>query len=99
VDFTCEAELFAINDVTKNVKWLIDLLSELNFETLYRLLVCISSDSQLAIDVLKDVKSSRKLRHVLLKVQFIKDEIAKRHVCILRGFRVNKNGFSHQSCN
>jgi len=60
VDFTCEAELFAINDVTKNVKWLIDLLSEVNFETLYRLPVCISSDSQLAFDILKDASCSVK---------------------------------------
>jgi len=81
-DSTCEAELFAINDVTKNVKWLIGLLSELGFEMLYRLPVCISSDSQSAIDVLKDARSSRKLRHVLLKIQFIKDEVAKRRVCV-----------------
>lgn len=74
-DSTCEAELFAINDITKNIKWLIDLLSELGFMTLYRLPVHITSDSQSAIDVLKGARSSRKLRHVMLKVQFIKDEI------------------------
>jgi len=71
------------NDVTKNVKWLIGLLSELGFETFYRLPVCISSDSQSAIDVLKDARSSRKLCHILLKVQFIvKDEVAKKRVCV-----------------
>ncbi|XP_036140851.1 uncharacterized protein LOC105835035 isoform X2 [Monomorium pharaonis] len=81
-DSTCEAELFAINDLTKNVKWLIGLLSELGFEILYKLPVLIASDSQLAIDVLKEARSSRKLRHVLLKVQFIKDEVAERRVHI-----------------
>lgn len=81
-DSTCEAELFAINDVTKNIKWLIDLLSELGFDTLYELPVYIASDSQSAIDVLKGARSSRRLRHVLLKVQFIKDEIANGRIHI-----------------
>lgn len=81
-DSTCEAELFAINDVTKNVKWLIGLLSKLGFETFYRLPVSIASDSQSAIDVLKDARSSRRLRHVLLKIQFIKDEVARGNVSV-----------------
>lgn len=79
-DSTCEAELFAINDVTKNVKWLIGLLFELGFENLYQLPVCIASDSQSAIDVLKDAKLSRRLRHVLLKSQFVKDEVAENRI-------------------
>jgi hypothetical protein len=81
-DSTCEAELFAINDVTKNIKWLIGLLSELGVESVYKLLVCIASDSQSAIDVLKDTRSSRKLRHVLLKIQFTKDEVAEGRVFV-----------------
>ncbi|XP_076385709.1 uncharacterized protein LOC143264094 [Megachile rotundata] len=79
-DSTCEAELFAIHDVTKNVKWLTGLLSELGFETLCKPPVRIASDSQSAIDVLKEAKSSRRLRHVLLKIQFIKDEVVKGRV-------------------
>lgn len=71
---------FAINEATKNVKWVIGLLSELGFESLYKLPVVIASDSQSAIDVIKDARSSRRLRHVLLKVQFIKDEITERHI-------------------
>lgn len=69
-DSTCEAELFAINDITKNVEWLISLLSELSFKTLYELSVYIASNSQSAINVIKDARSSRRLRYVLLKIQF-----------------------------
>lgn len=81
-DSTCEAELFAINDVTKNVKWLTGLLSELCITSMYKLPVSIVSDSQSAIDVLKDAKSSRKLRHVLLKIQSIKDEISEGRIVV-----------------
>ncbi|GFT94649.1 retrovirus-related Pol polyprotein from transposon TNT 1-94 [Trichonephila clavipes] len=72
---TCEAELFSISEICKDIIWTVNLLTELKCEQFINNAVTLNSDSQAAIQWIKDTRSSNKSRHMNLRFHFIKDLI------------------------
>ncbi|GFU75937.1 retrovirus-related Pol polyprotein from transposon RE2 [Trichonephila clavipes] len=72
---TCEAELFSISEICKDIIWTVNLLTELKCEQFINNAVTLNSDSQAAIQWIKGTRSSNKSRHMNLRFHFIKDLI------------------------
>ncbi|GFT67944.1 retrovirus-related Pol polyprotein from transposon RE2 [Trichonephila clavipes] len=72
---TCEAELFSISEICKDIIWTVNLLTELKCEKFINNAVTLNSDSQAAIQWIKGTRSSNKSRHMNLRFHFIKDLI------------------------
>ncbi|GFW98417.1 retrovirus-related Pol polyprotein from transposon TNT 1-94 [Trichonephila clavipes] len=72
---TCEAELFSISEICKDIIWTVNLLTELKCEQFLNNAVTLNSDSQAAIQWIKGTRSSNKSRHMNLRFHFIKDLI------------------------
>ncbi|GFW48110.1 retrovirus-related Pol polyprotein from transposon TNT 1-94 [Trichonephila clavipes] len=72
---TCEAELFSISEISKDIIWTVNLLTELKCEQFINNAVTLNSDSQAAIQWIKGSRSSNKSRHMNLRFHFIKDLI------------------------
>ncbi|GFW65571.1 retrovirus-related Pol polyprotein from transposon TNT 1-94 [Trichonephila clavipes] len=72
---TCEAELFSISEICKDIIWTVNLLTELKCEQFINNTVTLNSDSQAAIQWIKSTRSSNKSRHMNLRFHFIKDLI------------------------
>jgi hypothetical protein len=70
---TCEAELFSISEICKDIIWTVNLLSELNCKQFMDDAVTLNSDSQAAIQWIKCARSSNKSRHMNLRFHFVKD--------------------------
>ncbi|GBN13319.1 Retrovirus-related Pol polyprotein from transposon TNT 1-94 [Araneus ventricosus] len=70
---TCEAELFAISEICKDIIWIVNLLSELKCKQFINSTVILNSDSQAAIQWIKGIRSSNKSRHMNLRFHFVKD--------------------------
>ncbi|GFW84383.1 retrovirus-related Pol polyprotein from transposon TNT 1-94 [Trichonephila clavipes] len=72
---TCDAELFSISEICKDIIWTVNLLTELKCEQFINNAVTLNSDSQAAIQWIKGTRSSNKSRHMNLRFHFIKDLI------------------------
>ncbi|GBM00058.1 Retrovirus-related Pol polyprotein from transposon TNT 1-94 [Araneus ventricosus] len=70
---TCEAELFAISEICKDIIWIVNLLSELKCKQFINSTVILNSDSQAAIQWIKGTRSSNKSRHMNLRFHVVKD--------------------------
>nr|GBN20086.1 Retrovirus-related Pol polyprotein from transposon TNT 1-94 [Araneus ventricosus] len=70
---TCEAELFAISEICKDIIWIVNLLSELKCKQFINSTVILNSDSQAAIQWIQGTRSSNKSRHMNLRFHFVKD--------------------------
>jgi hypothetical protein len=71
---TEEAEVYAANEATKSIMWLINFLNELNFEydvpTMYE-------DCQNAILWIVDKKSTMRTRHFELRLQYVREIVGE----------------------
>ncbi|GBN82325.1 Retrovirus-related Pol polyprotein from transposon TNT 1-94 [Araneus ventricosus] len=70
---TCEAELFAISEICKDIIWIVNLLSELKCKQFINFTVILNTDSQAAIQWIKGTRSSNKSRRMNLCFHFVKD--------------------------
>ncbi|GFV40624.1 retrovirus-related Pol polyprotein from transposon RE2 [Trichonephila clavipes] len=72
---TCEAGLFSISEICKDIIWTVNLLTELKCEPFINNAVTLNSDSQAAVQLIKGTSSSNKSRHMNLRFHFLKDLI------------------------
>jgi len=74
---TCVVELFACSDVVKEIKWIANILVEMNLQIFSYEPVIVYCDNKAAIEWMGNARSSTKTRHVNLKFHFVRDEIEK----------------------
>lgn len=72
---TCEVELFAFAEIIKDVIWYQNVLTELKCDRYLDKPTRIYGDNQASIQWAKNAHSSSKMRHVNLRLHFIRDEV------------------------
>lgn len=80
---TCEAELFTVSEIVKDVLWLQNVFLELKCTDYISKPINIFCDNQTAIQWMKNAKSSTKTCHVNLKFLFVRDEIKNETITVL----------------
>lgn len=75
---SAEAELMAISDVTKEVKWIVQLLNELEYEV--ELPIIIYEDNQSAMAMSENDVEHDRSKHIDIKHHFVRDEIKHNNI-------------------
>jgi len=74
---TCEAEVGALLDLTKELKWLQGFLAELNEFGCLKYPLCVKTDSQSAISVIGNSNAHGRTKHFRRSYTFVKDEVER----------------------
>ncbi|UYV70659.1 hypothetical protein LAZ67_8000192, partial [Cordylochernes scorpioides] len=74
---TCEAELMAICEGTKELKWFMNFLSEIGHQSCVEIPLVLKTDSKSAIDWIKGTSHHCRTKHINRKYFFVKDEVSK----------------------
>ena len=77
---TAEAELMAIVEAVKEVKWMSQLLTEMNVNV--KMPISIYTDNQAAIKIAQHDIEHDRTKHIDIKYHFIRDEINNKQVAI-----------------